>query len=387
MRDISTKLLQLHEHFDEGTGPSDAASAQSHGTCAATPTALPAAGNSLPTTLRPAAISPTGSPAPGNGSPEVCDSTDSSSHSGSESYSSHSDASSASSSNQHMHLLGSIPMLAQRTQHAQHSQHAGTFDFSTAAQQRQQSTPGLSCDSSPVSQLPEVRLPTQPEETGALPAAAAEVATRVDPQSAATAPLTAQHIRQRYPHLFDCNPTLLQSAYHAADSTTSEQDPSSVLCTGHRTASAASSCKEASPTVLSGSSTALPGSSTCADSPAGAAEEAAACSAALASQGQGSEVPRTLGLTGALRAGQTAVREGLHAAALHESPLRLLLRESGVALAGATQAGMQATLPVKHQHCHFPSYGHTFYTTAQYNHFSCLNLVLLVFVASVTAKA
>lgn len=357
VRDLSTKLLRLGENVDEGTGPSDIASTQSDGTYAATLTALsgrahslstslPAAGNSpfsLPTSPTPTAISPTGSPAPLNGMPEVCD-TELSSHSGSESYSSSSTTSLASAVSHHKHRRDSFPTCAQRTQHV------SSFDFSAAPQQRQQSTAGLSCDSSLLNQLPGVShhcSPTQLEETGVLTAAAAEVATRADSQSAATAPLTAQHIRQRYPHLFGCNPTLLQSAFHAADGTTSEGDPSSGLSTAAgRTASAASSSQVASPPVLSRSSTVLPGSSTCAHSPAGASDEAAACPAAPVTQDQGREVPRTVGLTGPLRAGQAAVQQGLHAAAPHESPLRLLLKESGAAVAGAAQAGVQATLPV-----------------------------------------
>lgn len=359
LRDLSTKLLHLHEDVDEGT---DVASTQSDGTCAATltalpgtahslPASLPAAGSSyfsLPTTPRPATISPRSSSAPLNGMPNVCD-TDSSSHSGSESYSS---ISTASSGSHHKHRLDSFPTHAQHPQHAQHSQHAGTFDFSAMPQQRQQVVAGLSCDSSLINPLPDAVnhhcSPTPHEETGALPATSAEVSSRADPQADATAELTAQHIRQRYPHLFGCNPTLLQSASHAADGTTREPDPSSVLCTAAgRTASAASSSQGASPTVLSGSSTVSSGSSAIIDTPAGAADEAAACSAALVSQGQGCELRLTVGFTGALRAGQTAVQQGLHAAALHDSPLRLLLKESGAALEGGAQAGMQATLPVR----------------------------------------
>ena len=342
--DLSTRSLQLHkDDNDEGVDPSNLASTRSAATCATTLSALPGRSYSLPASLtgagnspsslparplRPTAISPAGSPAPLKGVPQVCD-WDSSSHSESGSSSSNCCSCSTVSRSHHSQCLDSFPT------HAQHTQHAGRFDLDAAPQQTQQSTAGLSCDLSLVSQLPDLSQHWSPMETGAPTASAADVSNWAGPQEpvAAAARLTAQHIRQRYPHLFapDCNTIPLQSASNAANSSSNERDLTSSL--------------QVSPsTGLPGSATGVCGSSTCEDSPAPgassfdpAAKESATCSTAVVSQGQGSDD---------LRARQAVIQQGLHAAALHVSPLRLLLKESNAAVAGAIQAGMRAPLPL-----------------------------------------
>lgn len=328
--DLSTRSLQLHNgDADEGIHPWRLVSTHSAATSAAARTASPsrthsspasltAAGNSpssLPATLRPTAISPASSPAPLKGRRSVCES-DSSCHSASESYSSSCTSCSTVSGSHHSQCLDSFPTHAQ---HPQHTQHAGRSNLDATPQQRQQSTAGTACESSLVNQLPALRqdwLPTELEQAGAPTATAAEVSSWAGPQdpAAATAQLTAQHIRQRYPHLFgpDCNTISLQSACDAVVCSKSERDSSNELNTAPSTAPGASSSDSAT-------------------------EDSNTSSTAVVSQGQRSEV---------LRAGQYAGQQGQHAAALHESPLRLLLKESNAAMAGAIQAGMQDALPL-----------------------------------------
>lgn len=354
--DLSARCLQLHNaNTDEGTGLSDLASTCSAATCATALTALPGSSyslpgsltaarnspSSLPATLRPAAISPASSPAPLKGMPNVCDS-DSSSHSESGASSSNCYSCATVSGIQYSHCLASFPTQAQ------HTQHADRFDMDTAPQQTQQPTAGLSCESSLVNQLPDLSQdwsPTEVKEAAAPTATAAEVSSWAGPQepAAAAARLTAQHIRQRYPHLFgpDCNTTPPQSASSVADTSNREPDPSNAPSTAFGRIVSATSSLQVSPCAgVSESATGVCGLSTCADSPAAgasscdsAAKESATCSTAVPSQGRCSKV---------LRAGQAADQQGLHAAALHESPLGLLLKDSNAAVAGAIQAGKQA---------------------------------------------
>ena len=343
-------FLQLHnDDADEDIHPCDHASTHSAATLTAPPSrtyslpaGLTAAGNSpssLPATLRPIAIGPASSPGPLQGVRSVCDS-DSSRHSESELYSSDYSNCSTVSGGHHSHCLDSFPT------HAQHAQHAGRFELDAAPQQKQQPTADLSCESSLVNQLHDLSqdwTPAELGEAGAATAMAAEVSSWASPQESAatTARLTAQHIRQRYPHLFgpDCDTTSPQPASNAVVGSQKERHPSNEASTA---IGRFASCQVSPPRGLPGPATGVCGSSTCADSPAAGAasfdstaKEPATCSTAGVRQGQGGEV---------LRAGQATTQLGLHAAALHESPLRLLLKESDVPLAGAVQAGTQALL-------------------------------------------
>ena len=352
-RHLSTSFLQLHDgNADKGIHPCDAASMPSAATCASSLTAPPsktyslpssvtAAGNSpfsLPATLRSIAVSPASSPAPPQDVRNLCGS-DSSCHSESESYSSDCSNRSIVFGSHRSHCLDSLPT---------HTQHAGKFDWDAAPQQKQQPTVDLSCESSLVNQLHDLSQDWSPAELGAAGAPTATAAEAGSQGSAAATPqLTAQHIRQLYPHLFgpDCHTPSPQPASNAVVVSQSEHYPSNEASTA---IGRVASCQVAPPTGLSGLATGVCGSSTCADSPAAGAasfdptsEESATCSTAGVSQGRGGEV---------LRAGQTATQQGLHAAALHESPLRLLLKESHAALAGAIQAGTQALLPLTKGH-------------------------------------
>ena len=334
--DLSARSLQLHSGDADGCiHPWDLASTHPAATGAATRTASPSRTHSLPASLTadgnspsslPATLRPASSPAPLKGRRSVCES-DSSCHSASESYSSSCVSCSTVSGSHHSQCLDIFPL------HAQHTQHAGRSNLDATRKQRQQSTAGTACESSLANQLPALSqdwLPTELEEAGAPTATAAEVSSWAGPEepAAATAQLTAQRIRQRYPHLFgpDCNTISLQSACDAVVCSKSERDSSNGLNTAvGRIALAASSLQE-SPSTAPGASSS--------DS---AAEDSNTCSTAVVSQGQGSEV---------LRAGQDAGQQGQHAATLHESPLRLLLKESRAAVAGAIQAGMQGALPL-----------------------------------------
>lgn len=156
--------------------------------------------------------------------------------------------------------------------------------------------------------------------------------------------LTAHHIRQRYPHLFESsNPT---SAYRDVDGykcIVGEPYASDVQsAAASMTASPAASCDLS----LSRKSH---GSSTWEDTPAGAdsrpdsgAAESATSSAARISHGQGSHMSLGVARTGSLRAGQVALQEGLHAAALRDSasPLSQLLLEPDADVADATRKGI-----------------------------------------------
>ena len=359
MRDLSTRFLQIgNDDADKGIDPWDLAATHSAAAGAAAltpqpsrthslPAGLTAAGNSslsLPATLRPTAISPASSPAPFKGVRNVCDS-DSICHSESESCSSDCTSCPTVSGSHHSQRLDSFPT------HAQHTQHAGRFDLDAAAKQKQQSTAGMACELSLVNQLPDLSqdwLPMETEEAGAPTAAVTGVPSWAGSQEPAAAParLTAQHIRQRYPNLFvgpDRNTASPQSALDAANASKDERNPSSRPSTAiGRGASAASSNPVPPPTGLSGLAAGVCGSSACADNPGAsssdsAAEESDTCATAVVGQGQGNEV---------LRAGQAANQQGLHAAALHESPLRLLLKESDAAVAGAIQAGVPGALPL-----------------------------------------
>ena len=359
---LSSSLLQLNDSDDDGgIGSSDSAFGQSDDTCAADPPALadrayslPGPGelgrgprgagglgeggpdgnspSSHPTTLRATAISPSSISTPLMAELAVRDS-DSGSQSDSESYSSSSSADSTMSGSHHNQAPDSLP------RHAQRAQHACRFELDTA--QTQLAMAGQSCNLCLITHLPDITQglsPTEAGEAGTQTATSADSPHGVAPQTAAaaTACLTAQHIRQLYPHLFGS--TAPSPANNAVKRITSEHDLRDVLSMAAGRIALVAAPHLLAPFIASHAS---------ADSPAGAASmfdadavESATCSAAVVSQEQGSCTSLAVGHTGSLRAGQGALQQRLHAAALHDSPLRQLLQEADAAPEDAIQAGM-----------------------------------------------
>ena len=160
--------------------------------------------------------------------------------------------------------------------------------------------------------------------------------------------LTAQHIRERYPHLFG------QSCCTAALPAQAEMDCAQVLQRlsdvaitagpAGRSAVGPITQEQSPPVVLDKVSTPQGIQSGEVSGMCMEAIDAAASAAEQIRQVQHTEKPSAFNCKGTLRAGPVAIQQGLHAAGLHASPLRQLWQDSNAALVGNLEAGKHTML-------------------------------------------
>lgn len=248
-------------------------------------------------------------------------------------------------------------------QHPQHTQHAGKLQFGIVPQQQQHTEAIQVSDITTLNEEPSMAdflagchlshgmscVEAQEETVCTLvqPAADTSCEDLSQAEAAATVALTAQHIRERYPHLFgQSSSTAALPAHAELDCAQAMQCPSDVASTagpaGKATAEVTS--QEQSLSVLSDRVSTFQGTQDgesfgmCLED-----VDAAASAAEQTSQALDSEKSLAVGCKGGnVRAGPVANKQGLQAAALHASPMRQLLQDSDAAVARRSEAGAYA---------------------------------------------